>query len=113
MAIREIAFIDSPAFSQVVELEGRVYQFAFRFNGRFGSWFMDIRSGSGDPIAIGIRIVLNYPLLRGINYDDRLPPGEFFALCPTGRARNDPGRDQFLEANCVRLLYFEEADVPV
>jgi len=52
-------------------------------------------------------VVLDLPLLFGKGTDDRLPPGDLIALCPTERSRRDPGRDAFRTERCIQLYYIE------
>jgi len=107
MAVRRIRIPDIAASAQEVELDGRLYRLVFRWNGRMQTWFMDIESGAGVPLLQSVRMVLNYPLTFGSDYKSDLPPGDFFALCPTDRARLDPGRDAFVNEDCIQLYYIE------
>jgi len=107
MTVRRINVPDIAASSQEVELDGRVYRLTFRWNGRIKSWFMDIATAQGIPLLQSVRMVLNYPLTFGSDYKSDLPPGDFFALCPTDRARQDPGRDAFVNEDCIQLYYIE------
>lgn len=109
MAIRTIDFPDAPRFVQSVQLDGRVYVLRLNWNGRFDSWFLDIEQADGTVLLLSVRVVLGYPLLFGFDHDDRLPPGEFFAICPTGRCRRDPSRDSFdSEDGALRFVYISE-----
>lgn len=107
MAVRRIRIPDSAASSQTVELDGRVYRLSFRYNVRLDSWFMDIATDRDEVLIGTIRLVLDWPLMFGKDYDDRVPAGDFYALCPTGRARNDPGRGAFADPSCIQLYYIE------
>ena len=108
MAFLQIRFIDAPRWRQDVQLDGAVYTLAAAWNTRMDAWTLDIESSDGEVLARGIRLVLGWPLQRGIDYDDRLPPGEFIVVDPTGRAVAPPGRDSFTGGN-YQLLY-QEAD---
>lgn len=107
MAIRRIEIPAASASAQEVELDGRVYRIGLRYNVRMDSWFMSIATASDEPLIRDVRIVLDYPLMFGKDYDDLLPPGEFYALCPTGRARTDPERNLGQDSSCVQLFYVE------
>ena len=107
MAVRRIRVPDISASRQTVDLDGRLYQLVFRYNPRMDSWFMDIETDTGEPLVQTIRVVLDLPLLFGKNTDDRLPPGDLIALCPTERSRRDPGRNAFRTDRCIQLYYIE------
>jgi len=109
MAFRQIRWIDAPRWRQDVQLDGAVYTLAAVWNTRMDAWTLDIESSDGAVLARGIRLVLGWPLLRGIDYDDRLPPGEFMVVDPTGRAIEDPKRDSFTDGG-YQLLYQEAND---
>jgi len=107
MTVRRIDIPDIAASAQEVELDNRLYRLSFRYNGRMDSWFMDIETAAGEPLLQSVRLVLNFPLQFGSDYDERLPAGDFYALCPSGRARQDPDRGAFVDDNCIQLYYVE------
>lgn len=107
MAVRRIRIPDVSASRQTVELDGRLYQLAFRYNPRLDGWFMDIETDTGEPLVQTVRLTLDYPVLFGKGTDERLPPGELIALCPTGRSREDPDRGAFRTDQCIQLYYIE------
>lgn len=109
MALLRIQFPDAPRWVQTVQLEGEVYTLSADYNGRLDSWTMDIATADGNTIVQGLRLVLNWPLLRTVEYDDRLPPGQFAVLDPTGRATADPGRFAFRGGGYV-LTYQESTE---
>ena len=109
MALREIPFPDSPRWVQDVQLDGAVYTIRMSWNTRGGLWLMDLETADGDRIVSGVRLVLGYPLI-GFIRDDRLPPGDFFVLCPSGQANKDPGRDSFRGGCQYSLIYADESE---
>jgi hypothetical protein len=108
MALLRLQFPDAPRWVQTVQLEGDIYTLSADYNVRADTWTMDIATADGETIVQGIRLVLNWPLLRAVDYDDRLPPGEFSVLDPTGRATEDPGRFSFRDDGYV-LTYQESS----
>ena len=61
-------------YDQIVPLEGIEYLFTFLWSDRESCWYLSIGDQDGNPIAYGIRLVVNWPLLRRFT-DSRLPPG--------------------------------------
>jgi hypothetical protein len=94
---------DTPLYSERITLDGRDFLFEFDWNDREGRWYLSIRSVSGSPLVLGIKIVANWPLLHRFTNPD-LPPGNLFASDLSPEAGESPG---FLElGKRVRLLYF-------
>lgn len=89
-------------YSYQVELEGRVYTFAFRWNLRASAWFFDLYGEDGTPIALGRRVVADWPWLRHLVRSDA-PPGTLIAL--DSARQGDPGLED-LGAR-VSLVYRE------
>jgi hypothetical protein len=96
-----------PAYTQRTTLDGREYAFEFRWNDRDGAWYMHIADSDGQHIRSGIRIVLNWPLLRRVT-DPRTPPGSIVAI-DTSKQDLAPGLDD-LGAR-VKLLYLDAAEL--
>lgn len=87
-------------------LEGKAYQFTFRWNDRGAFWTMSIADGLGIPLISGRRVVVDWPLLFRFPFP-ALPPGEFFASDPTGRG--DPAQAEL--GGRVKLYYVEAIDM--
>lgn len=51
-------------FDLIVDLEGRDFQFFFKWNDREGFWYVDVLNSAGEPIRTGLKCVINWPLLR-------------------------------------------------
>ena len=95
-------------YSQRTVLDGREYLLTFRWNQREAKWYLSIADSEEAPIVSGVKVVLNFPLITNRVRDIRRPPGEIFAVDPSGDER-DPGFND-LGAR-VRLLYIEAADL--
>jgi hypothetical protein len=78
----------STKFRFETELEGTLYRFLFIWNERDEAWFMTVSDTDDDPIASGVRVVADFPLLRRVA-DARAPLGDIVALDSTGEG--DPG----------------------
>ena len=54
---------DAPHFSQENQLFGRSYNFEFEWIEREGFWVWHIYDASEQPIALGVRLIAEWPLL--------------------------------------------------
>ena len=70
-------------YSQVTQIEGVEYVMHFYWSTREDCWYLDITDQEGDEIAMGVRLVVNWPLLRRF-VDPRLPTGALVAVDMTG-----------------------------
>jgi hypothetical protein len=64
-------------YSQQTELEGRTYTFEFEWIKRDKFWTLHIGDENGDPLALGIKLVTDWPLLRR---DIDVLPGQLIAV---------------------------------
>ncbi len=96
---------DAPYYTIRTRLEGRDYSLRFSWNERESRWYMGINSDDGVPLAIGIKLVSNWPLLRYYHFDTRLPPGEMMAIA-LGQDNAPPGFDELGIDRRVVLTYF-------
>lgn len=69
----------NPNYTMRTRLDGRDYLLRFQWNQREERWYFDIFADTNEPLAVGIKIIPNRPLLRFYQWDQRLPPGEFVA----------------------------------
>lgn len=100
-----------PQFEENVILDGTAYKFDFNYNSREKLWYFSVRTSDGIPIAEGIKIVLNFPLLRKIANDIR-PPGEIFAIENDSFGENigqPPGLTDI--GNRVDLVYLDRSEL--
>lgn len=94
-------------YSVSTTLDGDVYTFAVRWNGRASAWFFDLYDVDGSIIIAGVRITLGVMFGRR-STDPRMPAGAIMAhdLSLEGR---DAGRDDL--GTRVRLYYYPAADL--
>jgi hypothetical protein len=97
----------APLYEQRTTLDGQDYIFTFYYNARDFSWYFDIADQDGEAISAGVRVVVDWDLLKRV-VDARRPPGLLVANDLSG-AGLDPGADDF--GSRVELLYFEAAEV--
>jgi hypothetical protein len=99
---------DDEVIEQDVELDGIVYTFRFAWNTRDESWSLSVLLPSGEGLAMGRKVVLGVPLLRG-EIDSRLPPGMLVAVDTTEQSA-EPGRYDL--GKRVIVSYFDADEVP-
>jgi hypothetical protein len=92
-----------PNYTQSVELDGSTYQLSFQYVQRRGSWLLSIADESGNPIATGLLVLANWPLLRRCSHPDR-PKGQLVAVSSIGDT--PPGLDDFGAGKRVELFYY-------
>lgn len=105
--IVEIPTRSLPAYNFEITLEGVIYRLYFRWNSRFEFWVMDFQDRQGESILAGLKLVLDYELIR-MFASDRLPKGALIAVDSSRRltriGENDLG-------DPVKLLYIPRADL--
>jgi hypothetical protein len=89
--VRVPVLVDFADHTEIVALGGVTYRLRFRWNGRSESWFLDVLGAGGEVLVAGVRVRLEWPLLRQ-HVNAALPEGETIALDATG-TRAEPGRD--------------------
>ena len=109
MAILKIfTRVDLLEYREQVRLDGVLFTLLFKFNGREGSWYVDVLDSTEAPIRLGVKLVTGIPLLRLVATEGR-PAGDLFAVDPTG-ADQEPTLETL--GTTVPLLYAEAADLP-
>jgi len=115
-----------PDYTQRTTLDGREYILRFIFNEREQRWYLDIFSSDETPLALGLKLVVNWNLLRR-ETDERLPPGELYAIDFSGAANEsapsdadaatllqlarDPGLNDLGADGRVGLMYFDAEEL--
>jgi hypothetical protein len=100
---------DEPSFTQRTTLDGAVYVFSFRLNQRENTYRFDIALSDGTPIASGVKVVPNRPLLERIAYNLSAPKGILVAIAG-GTDESCPGLGELGEGRRVTLYYGPVAD---
>ena len=104
MASFTIPFSEFPSFTQEVVLDNIPFRLTFNWNTRGEYWTMSIEDRDEVKLASGIKLVMNFGLIR--RYPGRgLPPGELIAIDPSQQLEK-AGRNDFLDK--VKLLYVSE-----
>lgn len=97
---------DIQGYKQRVDLDGVEFVLALSWNPRDEHWVLSLALADGTPVASGIRVVANAPLLQFVSHPQR-PLGELKALDTSG-AGNDPGLTEL--GGRVLLLYQSAAE---
>jgi len=95
------------SFSEEVTLDNVPYLLTFNYNIRFDFWTVSFKTRDETAIADGIKIVLNYELIR--KYPELgLPPGALFAIDTTGKEERV---SRYNLGDTVQLYYLSEDEV--
>ena len=92
-------------YEEVVILENREYTLTFRWSTRDDAWYLSIYDQDGNSLALGIRVVINIPLLRR-ETKATLPKGLLMAVDLSGKD-TEPAVDDL--GTRVVLMYEEAA----
>ena len=113
MSTRVLQWPRGARWTMDVQLDGRVYTISAAWNTRMETWALTLDTADGVRLLDGVRVVLNKALLPRWR-TEKMPPGEFFVVCPTDRCRHDPGRESIgAEDAPMRLVYREAEDATV
>ena len=98
---------DDPNHDFNIELESKLYNFAFNYNDEFNYWAMNISDDAGNILLAGYKLVANFYILKPFN-NVALPKGELFVEVA---ARNlDITRNVFKDG-LAKLIYFTSDEV--
>ena len=99
------------SFDQRLDLDGVSFVLSLKWNARAnegaGTWLLSLALPDGTPLADGVTVVSDWPLLHRYKADPRMPAGDFLALDLT-RTVPAPGLADL--GTIVPLWYFEAAD---
>lgn len=94
---------DTPLYTQRVTLDGIEYVLKFDWNDRENRWYLSLYDVSETPLATGIKIVSNWPLLRRFT-SANMPPGSLMAADLSPQGGESP---MYADLGVrVKLLYF-------
>ena len=103
----KINFQDFPSFQQEVILEDSNYVLNFNWNSRGGFWDLSFLDAFRNPLVMGIKIVLNYELIRKFQ-GYGLPEGALYAVDPSGDTSRIE-QDDFINGR-VNLIYVTDEE---
>lgn len=70
-------------YDQITQLEGVEYLLRFLWSDREGAWYLGFYDQNNNQIAVGIRLVVSWPLLRRFQ-NSQLPPGVLLCIDQSG-----------------------------
>ena len=97
-----------PRFALSVPLDGVDFSLAFAWNTRDERWYMDVYDADENPLAVGVPLVVDVPLLQKYATDG-MPAGWLIAYDATGRG-NEIADQEDLGVR-VQLMYLSQAEV--
>lgn len=95
------------SWRQRTSLDGRDYILRFEWFQRDGAWRFSIADQNDSPIAVGIKIVTDWPLLFGV-VDARRPAGQLMIIDERGEGL-DPSFSEL--GSRFTLVYFTAAEL--
>lgn len=103
-----IPFFNSLAsFEEDVVLDGSSYKLLFEYNIRSDTWTLSVKNLEGTVLIAGIRVVLNFELLRS-HPDRNLPPG---ALIPVDTTEDEERVNRDNLGVITQVVYLTEDEV--
>ena len=96
------------AFEQTTQLDGREYLMRFMWMARESCWWLNLYDQDETPLALGVRLVVSWSLLRRF-VDPRLPPGMLIVV-DLSRTDQEIADQSELGERCV-LMYADAAEL--
>ena len=100
-------------FKQTSQLDGRDFILRFQFNQRLCRWYVGIYDNEDNPLVLGLRLSVNFPLARvARNTDPRFPQGGLLMI-DLEAENNQLARDACFKCLGDRqiLMYFEADEI--
>lgn len=97
-----------PFWRQTTILDGVPYALEFSFSGRERAYYLAISATDGTPLAKGVKVLCNRPLLGAGRVNPLLPPGELVAAAVGDSS--PPGMGELGAGLRVQLVYLDAAE---
>ena len=94
-------FVDLPAYTYSIQLDGTTYQLTYTYNDRMSRWMISIADNAGNVLVGEVPVIVNYPLFDRYKVAG-LPLGTLFAY-DTLNTNADPTRYEL--GDRVRIYY--------
>ena len=94
-------YVDLPAYTYSIQLDGVTFQLTFTYNDRMSRWMLSIADNAGNPLVGEVPVIVNYPMFDRYKVPG-LPAGTLFAY-DTLNTNTDPTRYEL--GDRVRLYY--------
>lgn len=95
--------VDVPLFTMGITLDGREYSLLFDYCEREFRWYLSVSLADGTPLASGIKVIADWPILRQ-KVDGRLPPGILTTADVSGSGGEPPAFSDL--GRRVKLWYY-------
>lgn len=99
---------DVPDYDFQVELDGQTYGIRMLWNFRSEQWTLSLFNSLGEPLALNVGFVVDFPLARRIQTEG-MPPGVFIAKDTSGQHREPAFADL---GGRVQLVYLSASEIP-
>lgn len=106
----QIPFTEYPALTKEIVIDETSYRFSFVWNTRMEAWTLSIYSIDNIAILTGIKIVLNYELIRMFRYL-LIPQGYLLAIDITNNENKIAYGDFTSSGRELKLYYLEVGEV--
>jgi hypothetical protein len=104
-----IPFTEYPSVSKEIVIDDISYIFSFVWNTRMEAWTLSIYTIENEPILVGIKLVLNYELIRMYRHLD-IPQGEMYVIDITDNETKIAYDDFTSSGRNLILAYYEEGE---
>ena len=98
---------DLTHYDMQIVLDNVTYTLEFQWNFRESSWYLSVKTETGEDIQTNIKVVVEWAL-GARSVDSRWPPGKLIAIDTTNTSTN-PGIADL--GDRVDLLYYSAAEV--
>lgn len=101
-----LPMFDAPFFKYSTVLTENEFILWFKWNTRGEYWTMDIYDIDENPLILGVKLIIGYPLLTNRGYKIDGPPGDFWVLDTSIETMFvEPGRNDFTNNRGIVLIY--------
>lgn len=102
-----IPFTSGAFWTEDLLFSNKVYRFQFSWNARFEYYAMSIMTTKGDIVLAGVKLVLDYDILKGYQHFD-IPQGQLIPQRISGLGTGEITRDELENGDVI--LVFNEVD---
>lgn len=105
MALLQLPTTADPFYTFSADLDGTEYAFRMAYNSREDRWYLSVYTSTGEPIALSVKLVTNWPLLNRKAWDERAPKGVLYVS-----GSSPPGLEDLAPGAMCQLVYLTSDD---
>ena len=105
MALLQLPTTADPFYAFSADLDGTEYAFRMAYNSREDRWYLSVYTSTGEPIALSVKLVANWPLLNRKAWDERAPKGVLYVS-----GSSPPGLEDLAPGARCQLVYLTSDD---